>query len=172
MLHNLEQHGAPNEFFLITTNCFILHIIASQKNSAKFEDKCFYMCSGIRRQISIHCDFSFRYRTSRKYQNLLSSMKQWIPWLARVLRLITVEPAVLYSRLMFSKIAVRNLGTNVNSCRQMVKHCDFMFLYHTSRNYPNLLSSMKLGLGILVFHNTLLKIPFETINLSFPGLKT
>ena len=45
-----------------------------------------------------------------------SSIKQWIPWLARVLRLITAEAAVLYSRLMPSKKAVRNLVTNVNTC--------------------------------------------------------
>ena len=64
----------------------------------------------------IHCDFGFLYHTSRKYPNEPSSIKQWIPWLARVLRLITAEPAVLYSRLMPSKIAVRNLGTNVNTC--------------------------------------------------------
>ena len=38
------------------------------------------------------------------------------PWLARMMRLITAKPAVLYSRLMPSKIAVRNLGTNVNTC--------------------------------------------------------
>ena len=44
---------------------------------------------------------------------MLSSIKQWIPWSARVLRLITAEPAVLYSRLMPSRIAVRNLGTNI-----------------------------------------------------------
>ena len=47
---------------------------------------------------------------------MLSSIKQWIPWLARVMRLIIAEPAVLYSRLMPSKIAVRNLGTYVNTC--------------------------------------------------------
>ena len=40
MLHNLEQHGAPNDFFLITTKYFILHIFASQRNSAEFMDKC------------------------------------------------------------------------------------------------------------------------------------
>ena len=37
MLHNLEQHEAPNDFFLITTKCFILHIFASQKSSAEIK---------------------------------------------------------------------------------------------------------------------------------------
>ena len=40
MLHNLEQHEAPNDFFPITTNCFILHIFASQRTSAGIKDKC------------------------------------------------------------------------------------------------------------------------------------
>ena len=75
------------------------------------------MYSGIRRQMVIHYEFIFLYHTSRKCPNLLSSIKQWIPRLSRVLRLITAEPAVLYSRLMPSKIAVRNLGANVNTCR-------------------------------------------------------
>ena len=67
MLHNLEQHEAPNDFFLITTNCFILHIIASQRTSAEIKDKCQYMYSGIHRQMLIHCNFGFLYHTSRKY---------------------------------------------------------------------------------------------------------
>ena len=37
-------------------------------------------------------------------------MKHWFPLLARVLRLITAEPAVLCSRLMLPKIAVQNIG--------------------------------------------------------------
>ena len=60
--------------------------------------------------------FRFPVPYLKKIFNTLSSKKQWIPWLARVLRLITAEPAVLYSRLMPSKIAVQYLGANGNTC--------------------------------------------------------
>ena len=63
--------------------------------------------------------FRFPVPYLKKIFNTFSSIKQWIPWLARVLRLITLitaEPAVLHSRLMPSKIAVRNLGAIVNTC--------------------------------------------------------